>query len=241
MTTDGFNKREAARLRKRKQRELAREAARLAAEQLAARREIVDESLAPKVRREPVTRADGSVLVGPRVVVQNGKPMRADPISNLARNSPLFGERHKFAARRLQQDAADVGSGINAAAIDLQGAGGGRGDGTGAHASVFEQIRTMRRLQGGLGAMGNLASGVVRVTVDCIPVSAWATEAGLEHKDAIIQVAAGLSRLAAFYDPTPDHPVHGNIRSAYAAHISGSYTVLASGAVYAVHTSGQAG
>jgi hypothetical protein len=225
-------KREAARTRKRKQRERAREAARLAAEELAARREISDERLAPAVMRNPVMRPDGSMLVGARVSIVHGRAMHSDPISNLAKNSPLFGDRHKFAARRLQQDVNDVGAGVNASAVDLMGAGGGRGDGTGGHLAILDQIATRERLQSGLATLGGLVSGVVRVVIDCLPVTVWACEAGLETKDALQQVSAGLLRLANFYNPpAPDHPIHGNLRSLYASCVSGAYAPCASGAV----------
>jgi hypothetical protein len=241
MTQSDDSKREAARLRKRRQRELAREAARLAAEHLAARREIVEESLAPAVRRNPVMHPDGkNMLVGVRVVIQNGKPMRADPIANLARKSPLFNERHKLAARKFAQDVSDVGSGITAVAVDLQGAGGGCGDGTGGHDAILEQIQALRRLQGGLAAMGDLARGVVRVAIDCLPVSVWAVEVGLEHKAALLQVVAGLTRLANFYSPQREHPIHGNLRSVYYASRAVSGAVLASGSVRPEHVIGQA-
>jgi hypothetical protein len=225
MATAADQRREGARLRKRRQREKARDAARLTAEALAAKREALDEHLAPAILRKPVLRRDGTILLGARVTVEHGRATRSDPISNLAKNSPLFGDRHKFAARRLQQDAADVGAGINAAAIDLLGAGGGgRGDGKGGHAAILEQIHTRERLQGGLSSLGPLVSGVVRVVIDCLPVGVWAREAGLEAKEALQQVSAGLLRLANFYNPPPaDHPIHGNLRSAYAACVSGAF------------------
>src|ERR1700750_2236315 len=111
-------KREAARLRKHRERERRRQKALEVARALAERREQSDEGLAPEVMRRPVLAPTGNVLVGARVQIVNGRPVRAnglpdrDAIKNLSRNSPLIGDRHYAAARQLQADHAEVGTGI---------------------------------------------------------------------------------------------------------------------------------
>jgi hypothetical protein len=201
------NAREFARLRKQRQRDRQREMRRLAAEAEASRQETIAEHLAPSVLRHPILDRDGGMLVGPRVYIVDGMPVRAlalgvegDPVRKLARERSIT-QRHKEAARQLQCDWADVGSGINASAVDYLRSGGGGGDGMGGHAAILGQVQARARLEGAMAHLGAFAPSVVRVVLDCVPVYVWAESVGKARDDGVAWIAAALTRLALFYWP----------------------------------------
>ena len=190
--------REAARLKKARQRERQRERARLAAEALAAEREIAAEILAPAVLRRPLMGHDGRLIRGPRIRIVNARPMRADPIGTC--RDPLITTRHKAASRQLQLDWHDVGCGIGVGAVDYLRSGGA-GDGAGGHDAMLEQIATRLRLDAAMTFLGAFAPYVARVALDGIPIPVWIAEIDATRADGMIRLAAGLTRLAAFYWP----------------------------------------
>lgn len=215
--TRTITQRDAARTRKQRQRDRQRERNRLAAEALAAQQERLAEDLAPHVLRTPVMAGD-VMLLGPRVVIVNGRPMRSlphvggDPTANLTRNSPLFTERHQQSARQLQQDWSDVGVGCGVGAMDYLRSGGGSGDGVGGHKAMLAQIAARQRLEGALTFLGAFSPGVCRVVLDCIPVNVWAGEIGWEVGVAIAWLAKALDRLGLFYFPVAE-VAHVRIRT----------------------------
>jgi hypothetical protein len=193
-------KREAARRWKRDQRERERRNARLSAAAQAARQEAADEHLAPAVMRHPITSTEGYMLSGPRVRIINGRPERCDPIAN-ARN-PEFTFNRKWAARQFQLDWADVGAGVNVAAVDYLRSSGGRG-GDGGHRALMEQVQARARLEGAMAFLGAFAPGVCRVVLDGVPISAWVLESDPPSTVAagVAWIALALDRLVLFYDP----------------------------------------
>jgi hypothetical protein len=197
-----------ARLRKQRQRERQREAARLAAEALADRQEKLAEHLAPSVMREVIMDSAGRMLIGSRVQIVNGRPVRAlalggdiDPVAHS--RSPQITADHKRAARQLQLDWYDVGAGIGVGAVDYLRSGGG-GGGEGGHAAIVAQIAARARLDGAMAHLGALAPSIARVVLDCIPVGVYADEIGEAFPVALELIVAGLSRLARFYWPPRD-------------------------------------
>lgn len=203
--------RERSRTKKQRQRERQREKARLLAiaeaermELEAARRERLDEQLAPAVLRRPIIAADGRMIVGPRVCIVDGRAERAlslhtmnDPTQNLAMKP-----RERRAAMQLQADWHDVGAGLGVGAVDYLRSGGGGGGATPpGHTAMLDQIEIKRRLDTAIRHLGSFAPAVARVVLDCIPISVWSVEAGLTVENARTWILAGLSRLATGYWP----------------------------------------
>jgi hypothetical protein len=220
------SKREKARMRKQKQRQLARENARLAVLVLAAKKETIDESISPGIMRHALYRSDGSMLIGPRVTIdKNNRPTRSNPIENLVRHSPLFNSNHLFAAKALQSDYDESAQGVNASGIDLTGTGGGGSSDGGGHRAILAQIKVQDRLQGALGCIGSLLafSGVARVVLHGCPVHVFAEEARIPMPTALIELSAALIRVGNFYNPPSENTSsHNRIRSAHPARVSGA-------------------
>jgi hypothetical protein len=199
-----LRKREAARLKKQRQRERRRQAMEFAAVAEAQRleREAIDletrsEELAPAVLRKPILRPDGSMLRGPLVQIEVGKngALRASHGAAL----PRFSERQNRAARQLQLDWRDVGTGCGAPAVDYGAArGGGDGDG---NVAMLDQISVRLRLEGALAHLGAFTPAIVRVVLDRIPIPIWGQEAGKTAEEATAWIRAALDRLAQFYWP----------------------------------------
>lgn len=202
--TDKAIKRAKAREKKQTQRQRQRERRRLAAMQEAERMEQKAENVVPRIMRMPIMTADGTMLLGARVDVVNGRPVRVDPIADS--RSKMFTEDRKRAARRIQQDWHDVGAGIGVGAIDYLRTHGG-GDGMGLDAGVLAQIEMRRRLDAAIAFLGAFAPSIARVVLDCIPIAVWVTEPDPQRADhrtvdeGIAWIAAGLDRLVTFYDP----------------------------------------
>lgn len=210
--------REAARLRKQRQRDRDREKNRAAAEAMAAKQEAIAENLAPSIMRHMIQSYDERVLLGARVVVVDGRPVRAllhfdNPIENVFRKSPLFTKRHREAAQRLQRDWAEVGAGVGAGAVDLMKSGGnGSNDGGDfARKSMLGQIEARMRLEGALTFVGAFAPGLARLLFDCVPVKNWAEEDGREIGEALAWLALGLTRLTLFYWPPKPEAKAGEV------------------------------
>jgi hypothetical protein len=200
--------REKARDRKARQRERDRERRRIVAMAEAERLEAIAEDLAPAVMRHPVMMG-GRMLIGARVQIVAGRPVRAmaDPIEDRGPKSLILTETQRTAARQLQLDWHDVGTGINVAAVDYLRSGGGSGGGMGGHAALLAQCKARARLDGAMAHCGAFAPAVARVVLDCIPVSVWADEAGMTAMDGAAWISAALSRLAQFYAVTRDRKV----------------------------------
>lgn len=225
--------REAARTRKQRQRDRQREAARVAAEAQAARTEADNERLSPAVMRDAVTYQDGRVLIGPRVMITNGRAARADPIAGCK----SFTADQKQAARKIQLDWNDVGAGIGVGAVDYLRSGGG-GSGDGGHAAILEQCQARGRLEGAMAFCGAFAPSVARVVLDGVPISSWVLEPGdwpkRRHDDGtpwtyaegVAWIGLALTRLASFYLPPVEARgvrVHGAIgpgRAAYSVELA---------------------
>lgn len=218
-------RRELGRARKERHTARKREKARLAAMAEAARLESEEketerrnERLAPAVLRAPVMAKarkatewhDGRpevMLVGPRVQIVDGRPVRAfsvsdgdDPIVKLARENKAFTERHTAAARQLQLDWEDVGGGLGLGAVDYLRTGGGGGGGA-INEAMLAQAKTRARLDAAMAYLGAFAPSVARVVLDCIPARIWAEETGKTHPEAAVWLALALERLAGFYWP----------------------------------------
>lgn len=231
------------------------EAARL--EEDARRQERLAEQLAPAVLREPVMtgaqsargrfvhagvaeegaplvfvetqrEVPGHMLLGARVRIVDGRPVRAfgltaedDPVVKLARDSRAITQRHAEAARQLQLDWNDVGGGLGLGAVDYLRTGGGGGGG-GLNEAMLAQAETRARLDGAIAHLGAYAPCVARIVLDCVPVYVWAGETGKTTLTAIAWLAAALGRLVTFYwppDPTTDRALRiltfGPSRAAY--------------------------
>ncbi len=197
------HRRTQARDRKRLQRERQRERARIAAIEEAWRQEISAEFLAPAIRRNPITTEAAVMLVGSRIAVINGKACHTDPIARS--KSSHFKDRHRRAARRLQQDWHDVGAGIGVGGMDYLRAGGGAG--MGGHVSILAQIQVRADLDGALTFAGAFAPSLARVVLDCIPIAIWVLEPDQMRAEPRTEdegaawIAAGLDRIAEFYWP----------------------------------------
>jgi hypothetical protein len=218
--------RERSRTKKQRQRERQREKARLLAiaeaermELEAARRERLDEKLAPAVLRQPVIGADGRMIVGPRVQIIDGRPVRmpalgidSDPIAKLARDSRVITERHHRAFRRLQQEWHDVGTGLGSGAVDYLRAGGGReivqppG-----HEAMKAQIETRQSLEGAVRFLGSFWPIVFRIAIDCVSLPVWWEEENLRRaakkqspmakQNVLAWLGAAADRLVLYYFP----------------------------------------
>lgn len=210
--------RQRQRERQREQHRVASEAEAARIEIEAARKERLDEDLAPAVMRNAVTRkidVDGEMvermIVGPRVQIIDGRPVRAfgpmaDPINRLR-----LKERQQKAALALQADWRDVGAGLGAGAMDyLRTTGGGGGAVPPGHEAMLGQIAARARLEGALTHLGAFTPAVVRVVLDGIPLSCWAVEAARTVEDARGWIVAALERLAGFYFP-PRQTFDGDI------------------------------
>ena len=203
-----------AREKKTRQRQHRRERQLLSAQQEAQRQEEIAEQAAPAIMRAPIVSQDGTMLIGARIEIVNGRAHRADPIA--ASKSAQFTADHKKAARRLQQDWHDVGAGIGVGALDYLRTRGS-GDGVGWDTSVLEQIETRRRLESALTFLGAFAPSIARVVLDCVPIAVWVQEPDPTRSEprtvdeGIAWLAAGLGRLAKHYWP-PAPAVDGVIR-----------------------------
>lgn len=219
-------RRELGRVRKERHTARKREKARLAAIAEAERLEAETkenerraEKLAPAVLREPIVapavkptswRPAGRpemTLLGPRVQIVDGRPVRAfcvadgdDPIIKLARENKAFTQRHTEAARQLQLDWEDVGGGLGLGAVDYLRTGGGGGSGA-INQAMLDQALVRVRLDGAMAYLGAFAPAVARIVLDCVPVRVWAEQAGKTPPDAAAWLAAALERLAGFYWP----------------------------------------
>jgi hypothetical protein len=222
--------REAARLRKQRQRDRERDANRLAALARLEWEERAAEHLAPRVMREAVCSppvrapgewllsdvgmtwcegeiiAPGKILVGPRVAIVKGIACRAlaPTIGNnpldKLSQSPLMTRTRRDAAELLQQDWSDVGSGLGVGAVDYLRSGGGTG---GSNLAMLGQIEARCRLVGAATFAGAFVPGLGRVLLDCIPVSVWVTETDPVRTvgEGVAWIMAGLDKLAQFYWP----------------------------------------
>ena len=180
---------------------------------LAESAEQLHESMAPVHVRRAVTvgsqTGDVGLLIGARVHIVNGRPVRAAPIGTIGdivadrgRTSLKLSANARRAARELQHDWSDVGAGVTAGVANLMADGGGGQSGKPpGHDAMLAQIEARRRLEAAVTYMGAFAPGVVRIVIDSIPVATWATEAGKSYGDACAWIEAGLSRLAGFYWP----------------------------------------
>lgn len=212
--------------RKQRHEERKREAARLAAIAEAERQEAEtkrterrEEKLAPKVLREPIVAPalnattwhpsgrPETMLVGPRVKIVDGRPVRAfglsaedDPVVKLARENKAITARHTDAARQLQLDWEDVGGGLGLGAVDYLRTGGGGGSGA-INEAMLDQAKTRARLDGAMAYLGAFAPVVARVVLDCVPVYVWAAEAAKDMVQAVAWLVCALDRLAGFYAP----------------------------------------
>lgn len=180
------------------------------------------EALAPAHARKPVMGADGRMLRGPLVAIVGGRVERHNPVAAIrgqrgefpvvsdrdpvgeiaARSSRSISQVHVDAARLLQADWRDVGAGISVSGADYAGAAGcGRGSGLNLdhHISVLRQIDARRRLDGALTWLGSLCDIVAPVVLDCVPVTTWATDRGMDPRHAVGYLAAALTKLAEFY------------------------------------------
>lgn len=218
-------KREKERLRKQRKRKRRSEAALLAAvaeaERLEAEgrdREARAEKLAPAVLRKPIMAKarkatewhDGrpeAMLVGARVQIVDGRPVRSfglssedDPVIKLARENKAITPRHTDAARQLQLDWEDVGSGLGPCAVDYLRTAGGGGGGAINHA-MLAQAAVRARLDGAMAYLGAFAPAVARIVLDCVPVYVWAEQTGKDMTQAIAWLVCALDRLAGFYNP----------------------------------------
>lgn len=194
--------RERARLKKRAQRERRLEAARLRAiaeaERLEREAEAVEDAnevLAPRILREPIE-ARGRMLRGPLVEIVEGRAVHGAAL-------PQFSSRQNRAARRLQLDWRDVGTGCGAPAVNY-GASRGGGDGLGGHQAMLGQIKALARLEAALAFVGAFTPGIKRVVLDRIPIPEWASQTGRSPEDALAWLRAGLDRLSQFYFPPAD-------------------------------------
>ena len=175
------------------------------------------EELAPGVLRKPII-ANGYMLVGPRIRVINGRAERGPDFA-------FAPHRCRKAARQLQLDWQDVGSGLTSGAADYLRSG--RGDGDGVHIAMRAQIDARARLDGAMAWLGAFAPMIARVVLDCVPIPVWAVETDLMPEGAVAHVVAGLNRLADFYRPAikPHEirviPVLGPSREAY--HVAGEF------------------
>ena len=207
-------KRAKARAKKAAQRQHKRDQQILSAQQEAQRQEEIAEQAAPRVMRTPIVTQDGTMLIGARIEIVNGRAHRADPIA--ASKSKAFTATHKQAARRLQQDWHDVGAGIGSGALDYLRTSGAR-NGVGLDVAVLEQIHTRRRLEAAMAHLGAFAPAIARVVLDCVPIAVWVLEPDPTRSEprtvdeGIAWLAAGLGRLATHYWP-PAPAVDGVIR-----------------------------
>lgn len=210
------DEREKTRLRVQRHRDSQRETDLAAARLAADRAEAIGERAAPSVLREAIIVRGGYMLRGRRIDVVDGRAERtlaigvdSDPIAKLVRDSKSITERHKRAARLLQQDWQDAAEGVNAAPVDYERAGGGGGDGTGGHSAVLEQVVTRARLEGALAHLGAFTPCVVRVVLHCVPLGIWMFEENVRRGEsdhltpatALAWMVTALDRLAGFYWP----------------------------------------
>jgi hypothetical protein len=201
--------RERKRLAKQRERERKRKQAVIAALALAERTEQNNEHLAPQNMRNAITSANNRIILGARVHIVNGRPVRSapigtlsDPIADRGAKSLKLSTSARRAARELQRDWSDVGAGLTSGVANLMSDGhGGQSGKPPGHDAMLAQIEARRRLEAAITYMGAFTPGVVRIVIDCIPVATWATEVGKPYPDACAWLEAGLSRLAGFYWP----------------------------------------
>lgn len=195
-------RREKNRIRQERKRERDRERDRLLAlaeaerqERDTARREISDEMVVSNALRRPLIGRDGTMLIGARMEVIEGRPSRVDVLAAL-KLSP----RRKRAGHQLQADWREVGAGVNVAAVDYLRAGGA-GEGMGGHAALVRQIATHDRLRAALTASGAFAGLLSRVVLAGVPLAVWAEEAGKTWALARRCIDVALDRVADSYYP----------------------------------------
>ena len=215
----------ATRERVRRHRERARETKRLWDMAQAERLELVNESLAPRVLRMPVeiperrfpgglghdpgrgwrwtvggVMADARVLVGPRVAIEGGLPVRA-----IGCDLSALTQDHLRAARRLSAAWDAVGTGVGVRAVDYLRTGGGGGGTTPAgHGAMLAQVRLRAELEAALAHLGAFVPVVAAVILDCVPISQWAAGTGRTLQDAVAFLRLALDRLASHYWPEPE-------------------------------------
>lgn len=191
----------------------------------ATRAELIGETLAPAIMREPVIAPDGHMILGARVAIVNGRPVRSLP-DQIARD-PLFAHvrltpRQAKAARIFRLDWEEVGAGIGVGAVDYLRSSGSGGNGHGAHQALVIQLSTRARLDAAFATAGAFSHILARIVLDCIPVSVWARETGQPIEDAMAWLRGGLDRLANLYTPpVPErktaqkYPTFGPPRESY--------------------------
>lgn len=139
--------------------------------------------------------APARMIVGPRIEIIDGRPSRVDVLAGLK-----LTERRKSAGLLLRADWQEVGTGINASAVDYFRSGGG-GSGLGGHATILSQIKTRARLDGAMTAAGAFAPLLARVVLDGVPLAVWACQAGRTIQAARGWLEAALDRVAAYFWP----------------------------------------
>jgi hypothetical protein len=209
-----LTKRDANRLRKQRQRDRERDARRIAAEAEAEFLEARGERLAPAAMRHSVSTAGGAMIIGARVQIVDGRPERAFALHTVNNPSELLAlkPREEQAARQLQNDWNDVGSGINVGAVDyLRGNGGGGIRYPDEDKAMLDQIKARGRLDGAMTHLGAFAPSIARVLLDCVPLTIWGPEVGKTSEEARAWILAGLNRLIGFYWPPTPHGQSGPV------------------------------
>lgn len=203
---------------KRERREAAALKQRQAEEQEKRQEEARAEDLAPKVQREPVTAADGTVLRGARVHRSGATFVRSSPLVHLmnrAGDNPLITKAHLSAARWLQAqwELAGEGVGLGASNYGDRTSGGGSGlpsDG----GFIWSQVEAQRNIAACQTFLGALWPAIMSVVILGMDVTSYAATRKLRREVALGYVAAALDRLAEFRKPPPAPPIPIEIRAA---------------------------
>jgi hypothetical protein len=184
----------------------------------AARSESDAERVAPGVRRRAIMDATGNVLRGP-VLERDGVTFaRVNVVKRLHKVSPkLFTDKHVAAAARLANAHEEVAGGIGLGASDYlsKSAGGSPGSGVSdaKQSAILHQCTIRAEMDGALAWMGGSVRIISAVVFDCLSVTTWADQQGMDYRVAMGELKAGLDRLVEFYDPPkPERP--SRIRSA---------------------------
>lgn len=203
---------------KRQRKEAAAERQRQAAEEERRSAEVVAEALAPRVQREPVTAADGTVLRGARVHRSGATFERSSPLVHLMRRageSPVITKAHLRAAAWLKNQWELAGDGIGVGASNYgERTGGGFSDLPSDAGFIWSQIEAQRNIAACQTFLGALWSAIMSVVILGMDVTSYAATRKLRREVALGYVAAALDRLVEFRKPPPAPPLVVEIRSA---------------------------
>jgi hypothetical protein len=206
--SEPMSRKQAKAFRARLKRAQEKQRAIMIAAQNAAREEAEAEAIAPSVRRTAVTDPQGNVVRGPLLERDGITFARVNVVRRLHKVSPkLITEKHVMAVERLirthEEVAGGIGLGGSSDYLSKSASGGSWASGISEakQSALLSQCTMRAELEGVLAWLGGSVMILAAVAFDCLSVTTWAEQQGIDYRVAMGQLVSGLDRLVEFYSP----------------------------------------